>query len=197
MAVERLSQASIGTLNKYSSMMAGSAFLTDFVLISTQLLASTTTSVSFSSIPSTFRHLQLRVTSRDASGGSSLDVTFNGDTAANYARHYVYGNGSAVASSGATSQNSASIAFAAGSSATANVFSAAVIDILDYGQTTKNKTIRSLSGYADTTNRIGLMSGLWMGTAAVTSLTVAAAAGSFATDCDSLARCECLRGENA
>lgn len=64
-------------------------------------------SISFSSIPSTYKHLQLRGivrttdTSAAASDGNYIGIRFNGDTGANYVAHNLYGNGgSAVATSG-------------------------------------------------------------------------------------------------
>ena len=177
MAVERLSQASIGTLNKYSSMMAGSAFLTDFQLITTQVLSSAVASVTFSGIDQTYRHLQLRITARDTSAGTSngpLYMTFNGDSAGNYSVHRLSGNGSAVASSSSTSSSSMWVGDSIASGSTAGVYGAAIVDILDYSQTTKYKTIRNLSGVTGT-NIVDLTSGSWRNTAAVTSLTISAA----------------------
>jgi hypothetical protein len=55
----------------------------------------------------------------------------------------------------------------------ANIFSGFVIDILDYANTNKYKTIRYLSGYdANGSGRVGLGSGSWRSTSAVTSITL-------------------------
>jgi len=56
------------------------------------------TSVTFSSIPSTYKHLQIRIIARDNSGNGggsgALRLRFNGDTSSVYDRHHLSGNGS-------------------------------------------------------------------------------------------------------
>jgi hypothetical protein len=154
----------------------------DFQLISTQVLGSSAASVTFSSIPSTYRHLQLRMTLKDSNGGSTMDAayyTYNGDTAANYAWHYLRGNGSGVNSSWSNTYAN-SIRGVATTLFTASAYSAHVMDILDYAQTTKYKTTRLLGGGLNSTYsayEVALNSGLWMSTAAITSVTVGAQSG--------------------
>lgn len=139
------------------------------------------TSVSFTSIPSTYKHLQIRILSKDTYSTSALAsqniIQLNGDTAANYVYHTLTGNGTSAAASGATAASNM-IAFGNVDSATGqtSTFGAAIIDILDYASTSKNKTIRSLSGAdwnsTSTNQRIALTSGLWLSTAAVSSITI-------------------------
>jgi hypothetical protein len=125
-------------------------------------------SITFSSIPSTYAHLQLRVITQ-VSTTARFGTSFNSDTTlSNYRTHYLYGTGSAAAAG--TGASSWGIGAAEVSSSS---FGAAVIDILDYKDTNKYKTIRSLSGYD--TNGGGLMvlySGLWMSTSAISSMTI-------------------------
>jgi hypothetical protein len=54
-------------------------------------------------------------------------------------------------------------------SPSANQYGAMVIDILDPFETTKNTVIRALGGFAS--SEISLNSGVWLNTAALTSLT--------------------------
>lgn len=147
--------------------------------ISTTILGSTTASVTFSSIPSTYSHLQIRMVGRSANGSAQgqMFLTFNG-SATGYAYHYVGGNGSSAYSGAATAQTAISLNYAPGSTATANTFSPAILDILDYTNTSKNKTIRFLQGQADSSLNISLNSGLWVSTSAITSITISAT-GSF------------------
>jgi hypothetical protein len=57
---------------------------------------------------------------------------------------------------------------------TTGIFGATVIDFLDYAVTSKNKTTRALTGlYENSFQRIELKSGLWISTAAITSMTLA------------------------
>ena len=140
-------------------------------------------SVTFSSIPSTYTHLQIRAFCKCTTADSfvqSIYGQFNSDTGSNYARHFLNGSGSAVATNGFANQTS--MFFGTNINATAtSVFAANVIDILDYANTNKYKTTRSFSG-ADNNGAgfVQFMSGLWMNTAAITSITILPNADNFA-----------------
>jgi hypothetical protein len=132
--------------------------------------------VTFSSIPSGYSHLQVRAFIRDTTTAASLDnlfYRFNGDSGNNYANHRLQGDGGSANAYYYVSQSFVATGYSAASSATANVFGAAVIDILDYSNTNKYKTTRSISG-VDTNGSgyVGLDSGVWMNTAAITSITL-------------------------
>ena len=96
------------------------------------------TSITFSSIPQTFTHLQLRSFSQFNAAGD-VDMQINGDTGANYAYHLTYGAGSGTASTGSTSTTYGHyIGYGnVGNSA----FFASVTDILDYTNTNKYKVL--------------------------------------------------------
>lgn len=133
----------------------------------------TSQSINFTSISSTYTHLQLRISV--LSGATYSEITFNSDTAANYTYHQLVGDGSSVTSSGAGSQSSI---FAAQMTASTTHPTVAVIDILDYKDTNKFKTVRILSG--NDTNGGGSIyyrSGLWRSTNAISSLKIAAVLG--------------------
>jgi hypothetical protein len=63
-----------------------------------------------------------------------------------------------------------------------STFGAVVIDILDYANTNKYKTIRSLSGtsYNNNNGAVGLFSGSWRNTNAITAITLQASAANLA-----------------
>lgn len=144
-------------------------------LISTQVLASTAATVTFSSIPQTYKHLQLRITNRD-SGAVTVNymayMWLNGDNAANYSYHELTGSGTAVTSSATTGQPSGIAISSPGNSNTTGIFGSAIVDVLDYTSTSKYKTWRSLTGAVGASKTIELNSSLWRSTAAVTSLTI-------------------------
>lgn len=129
--------------------------------------------ITFSSIPGTYKHLQLRALARSGTTGESGAITFNGDTAANYTRHYLYGNGATAASGAGTSANNIDIIYINSSATTANVFATNILDVLDYADTNKYKTVRLLAGadYNGSGN-VGLYSGFWRSTSAITSITI-------------------------
>jgi hypothetical protein len=135
--------------------------------------------VTFSSIPSTYKHLQIRINAILASAGQSVYLRFNGvSTAGAYKNHGLYGNGASAGASGGgpTSALYAVTGWISGSVTThPNV---GIIDILDYANTNKNKTIRSLNGADNnsTGGSIELSSGMWINTNAITSIEVYAGA---------------------
>jgi len=159
----------------WAASASGGAAAGSYELISTTVLGSTSTSVTLSSIPSTYRHLQIRMTGRIAvaagTGSFEFDMRLNGDTATNYSWHTLRGTGSSVTSSGFATQ--AQMAFDASlpsASQASGVFGAGVVDILDYSQTSKYKTVRGLSGWGS--GQVQLSSGSWRSTTAVSSITL-------------------------
>lgn len=129
--------------------------------------------VTFSSIPSTYTHLQIRGISRGTSGSyDQIYMRFNSDTGNNYAAHAMYGDGTSAAAFGSSSVNQFSIAANTGSTQPANTFGTMIIDILDYASTAKFKTTRAISGANGNTTQgyIWFASGLWQSTNAITSI---------------------------
>lgn len=130
------------------------------------------TSLTFAGIPTGYKHLQIRYIARSGTGSStdSVALIFNGDSSASYAYHVIYGNGTSALATATTSGTNAKVGQLALSS---TVFAPGIIDILDYSSSTKNKTIRCLSG-ADFNGSgvIALESNLWVNTSPVTSITI-------------------------
>ena len=140
--------------------------------------------VSFTSIPSTYTHLQLRWIAQDnraTYNDSELLFRVNSDSGNNYAWHYLRGNGASVEANASTSTSSW-VQTVTASSATNN-FCPGVMDILDYANTSKYKTMRTLVGYDNNnsgTGSVGLLSlrsGLWQNTNAITSITITSSLG--------------------
>ncbi len=138
--------------------------------------------ITFSSIPSTYKHLQLRVMAKNSSSGSfdaGGRIRFNSDSGNNYANHELYGVGSGTPSSDVPGGSNpySNINWILGSSQ----MSANIFDILDYSNTNKNKTVRQLGG-TDTNGGgiIQFQSGMWMNTSAISSIVIDISSGSFA-----------------
>jgi hypothetical protein len=129
--------------------------------------------VTISSIPGTFQHLHLRVLAQDArsaANASQFYVTYNSDTASNYTEHQLAGDGSAASAYGAGGVSAMSIITGRGGSGF--YMGANIIDILDYANTSKFKTLRSLGGADNNgSGQIRMDSGLWRSTSAITSIT--------------------------
>ena len=130
-----------------------------------------TSSVSFSSIPSTYKHLQIRGISQ-CTNVKEFHIQINSDTGSNYSYHNLYGNGSSAGAAGASTQDKIATLTQVGSATATSTFSALVIDILDYSLTSKYKTLRILSGtnQNNTTDEMGLTSGLWQSTSAINTI---------------------------
>jgi hypothetical protein len=140
-------------------------------------VTSTAASITFSSIPSTYKHLQIRGIARSnrANSSDTIFVQYNGDTGTNYGAHGLSGNGSTASSYGASAGAATQIdvmQISTNQSAT-SVFGSFIIDILDYSNTSKFKTQRSIGGFNNTSNGVlGLTSGHWRNTNAITSITL-------------------------
>lgn len=128
--------------------------------------------ITFSSIPATYTHLQVRMSMIGASGGSLIVANFNSDTGANYTWHELQGQGTtASAYSGTGNTYSRWFGRNVGTSSTAPT--AIIADILDYANTNKYKTVRDLAGMdANGSGEVSLTSSLWLNTAAISSITV-------------------------
>jgi len=159
--------SSFTNLQKYNDFLGPNApFIpTDFESIAT--ITTGTGNFSFTSIPSTYKHLQLRINFLTTNTGSPLGIRFNNDSSSIYAYHRLTGSGSAAGAGGQASDSYIGLFYDKGFIGThPNV---AIIDIIDYASTTKNKTLRSFAGNDDnsTNGEVYLESGLWASTAAI------------------------------
>ena len=176
--------------NGTSSASSASASVTPtvpaFESIATVTGTGSSETITFSSIPGTYQHLQIRgiaKTSNTAtfSGNQICSINFNSDAGSNYAKHRLTGNGSVAATAGSASQGAIDVIGATNSgTGHTNIMGAFVIDILDYASTSKNTTVRALSGTdgntASTSFVVALSSGVWLSTSAVTSISLIASA---------------------
>lgn len=129
----------------------------------------------FTNIPQTYTHLQVRITGRSLNAAGSFGTIYSGFNGelfgpANYANHVMYGDGSSNIVNSQASQGQ--INFGIGqfiwNSVTANVQASFVIDILEYTNTSKNKTVKYLMGWDSNGNgRAMFGSALWMSTSAI------------------------------
>ena len=160
------------TLGTFSQGAAGGGAA--FESIATATGNGSVTSLDFNSISSSYQHLQLRCIFQ-RNGGTQLDVglRFNSDTGSNYSMHSLSGDGSAVAAAGSANTSYINAGIGSGTS-TSNIYGVAIMDILDYASTTKNKTVRTFTGVDknNTEGSVKLYSGVWRNTNAITSITI-------------------------
>lgn len=135
-------------------------------------------SITFAGIPQTgYSHLQMRIMPRTTSATTDDNVvgTFNGDTGGNYVTHYMNASGSGSVNSAIVGTNSTVIFFGRqpGASSLTNTFGVGVVDIFDYNNPNKFKTLKSLSGWDDnSTSQLWYWSGSWMNLNPINSITI-------------------------
>lgn len=155
--------------------------------------SNTSAPIDIQSIPSTYKHLQLRILYRDQSGQGGTDggavegyYYFNNDTtAANYSLHVVKGNGGGNAATGAgyaTYGDGLAAFLGFRSNWGGSAFGITIIDLLDYQNSNKYKTIRSFSGAAGgSVGGARVTHGTWRNTTTVNRMTFYGNQGGFAT----------------
>jgi hypothetical protein len=166
-----------------SSISASKAVTNSYESIQTTTLSSSQATVSFTSIPATYKHLQIRALYQNNQGNSSTDymqLQLNSDTGSNYVTHRLRGTGAAASASYTAATTYAYPTFSI--QGVASIYGTAVIDILDYTNTNKYKTIRTLAGYdANGAGDIGLNSNLWLSTTAITRIDLSTQTGNLNT----------------
>lgn len=155
-------------------------------IATTTVGAGGSSSITFSSIPATYTHLQIRMLAQvnAATGVRDAFIRANGDTASNYSRHWLYDfDGSGTPNSlGTASAAYYGYGYMCGTTTGTNVFTASVIDILDYTNTNKYKTFKTLSGNEKDTGGNAVIifgSGGWYSTSAINSITIAPTSGNI------------------
>jgi hypothetical protein len=143
-------------------------------------------SVSFVGIPTGYKHLQIRFMGRSTLTGQdriAQKIQFNSDTGANYSHHQLFGDGSSAAANATTSTTyiASGLSELTSANAPANTFGVGIIDVLDYANVSKYKTVRALTGQDQnsTSGRIFLASGLWQSTSAITAIVLAPENGNY------------------
>lgn len=179
------------SLTRYYDMLAGNSVWNPWSPVGAYDALATVTvpsggaaSITFSGIPQTYKHLQIRGISYNTAGQNNFGINFNGDTGANYTYHALRGDGSSAIGAAGTGVTYGYLQY---DNNTGGTFASRIIDILDYTNTNKLKTIRALGGWdANGSGIVFLQSSLWTkaGTGvisdAVNTITLSYNAGNFA-----------------
>jgi len=189
MAISRFSTSSVAQgLPKYQKLWDGTSavFDSDYELIErVNVGAGGSSSISFSSIPSTYRHLQVRAFHRATTGAGdgTIFMRFNSDSGSNYSSHRLYGYGGSLGSDSSVNATAVSAGHSMGATPSLQGFSVMINDILDYANASKYKTVRSLAGTdlnGDASGAIFFNSGNWRSNSTITSITITTNQTSFA-----------------
>lgn len=167
---------------------SGSAGILAYDLIATGTGTGTNSVISFTSIPQDYRHLQVRWSAKNTQSGAqngNINFTINNvSSGSTYTGHRLFGSGTTVQYQGqgtSTGANDFLLQESVSLNTTANAFSAGILDLFNYTDTSRNKTIRAHYGRADGTDIINFVVGTSSNTSsAVTSLTFTARLDNFA-----------------
>ena len=153
-------------------MAAGSTY----VAIASNTLGTTASSITFSSISSSYTDLVI-VCNPTGAGTGDVSMYVNGDTSAIYSRTVIDGNGTSAVSARSTGATYILLNYN-GATTTANPNYYAV-NVMNYANTTTYKTI--LCRQSNAANGVAATVGLWRSTAAITSITVQVSGTGFAS----------------
>ena len=158
-------------LGTVASQFSGKAF-GSFESIATSSIGSDGTgTITFDSVPATFKHLQLRLiarTNRATVPGDYLKIKFNDDASSNYIQHSL---STSLADTPIRSDSDGVGTFIYGYHITSvsPYFSSSMYEILEYRSTNKTKVIRGYTGQDSNANfvngynasGVGFISALW------------------------------------
>lgn len=172
---------------KYDNVSADNYYMEP---IATTLVGSGgVSSIAFTNIPQGYKNLQIRAIARNtvaSTGAEAVIFQINGDTSSSYAYHLLQTinviNSGNPYSTASTSQTNMWVGVSTEGGELANAFAGIITDILDYNNTNKYKTLRTLCGMNTNggTDVMAFRSGLWMNTAPITSINITNSAGNFA-----------------
>ena len=146
--------------------------------IATQTASGSASTITFSSIPSTYTDLVLVANIAASSGTFGSLLQFNSDTTTNYGATVLYGDGASAASVRAASGSSINLNYY-GDATTTALAQTIIINIMNYANTTTFKTFISRAGNANGTYAgVSAIVGLWKKTPeAINSITVKTVSG--------------------
>jgi hypothetical protein len=138
--------------------------------------------IEFTSIPQTYTDLVIALSARSLQGnvygGGALQ--FNADTASNYRWRRIRADGSISASDNSTSATAITNWDMAGANATASVFGTVMFYIPNYTSSNQKSVSLEYTGENNATEaHMGMVTGLYTGTAAITSIKLFSAGGNI------------------
>lgn len=155
-----------------------------FEPLATTTLGSAASSITFSSIASTYTDLRLIIVEIAAGNYGYLNLRFNSDTGSNYSGTVLRGNGSTASSARDTSATSLGITYdGIAGSTNPGLYE---IDIFNYAGSTYKTLLASSSGDQNGSGFTYKTVGLWRSTSAINTIAIRAdnwnfAAGTTAT----------------
>jgi hypothetical protein len=146
------------------------------VSLATITLGSAQATVSFSSIPATYRDLRLVCWSSSNIVSQSIGVRLNGDSGSNYSAVWALGYGTTPTSASGSQSGVAQALIGGFTGASTSEASPLTFDLMDYSATDKHKS--GVARYGNT-GESAMAATRWANTAAVTSLQILMTSGGF------------------
>ena len=147
--------------------------------IATTYLEADAASVTFDDIPSTYEHLQVRISARDTSSDTYESVYLQlgdtghspVDTGTNYSRCYMYGTSSTATAAAQTGSSDIWLGKIAAATSDSTSYGSLIIDILDYANANKNTSVAG-SNSSGTGTYVRLTGGVWDDTSVVNAVLI-------------------------
>ena len=148
-----------------------------FELIQAYTATGSVANIEFTSIPSTYTDLCLKLSGRLDAANTAIIIQFNGVTT-NLSSRYLYGGGSGSAASYTDGSNI--YTYANSSSYTTSTFGNSEIYIPNYaGSNNKSVSVDAITENNATGADMALFAGLWASSAAITSIKLLPNSGNF------------------
>ena len=151
-----------------------------YVALATNTLTSSAFTVTFTSISGIYTDLVLVCQSKLVSGTNDLGIQFNSDTASNYSRTALSGDGTTASSTRASSATRLVADLNAYVRSTASIFNTSISHIQNYSNTDTYKTVLTRSGAGN--DGIDAIVTLWRSYSAITSIDIFPNGGSANLD---------------
>lgn len=151
--------------------------VSEIVSLATATITSAGANITFSGIPQTYKHLELRVLGRSTNSGTACDEIRmrlgNGsiDSGSNYSWQHLYGSGTSASATYDINTSFMRIGFVSRDGNNSNLFQTTIIRIADY-TSTKRKVVTGISGGANSGSQAiaAICDGLWNNTSAITDI---------------------------
>lgn len=166
--------------SKYTPPLAAGSY---YSIATATVTGSPTQTVTFSSIDQSYTHLELRWSMRQATYSASSFQAYiyaNSDRTSGYSLHYMEADGSTVYAGGSAPLQETYIRVGSGVNTQSNVYGGGVTSIMDYTNTNKKKTHRTIGGFYGTGGLITLNTGIINVTSAITRLDIVSQDPNFA-----------------
>ena len=150
---------------------------TTYEPIATQTLGSSSATIDFTSIPATYTDLRVVLTAVASAGTPNVYLRFNSDTATNYSRTLINGDGANVSSTNSTSVTR--IQTPAGTSLSTTIPTLITYDVFSYGGSTFKTVLLSFSTDRNGSGNVSSMVALWRSASAITSVNLSTPTDAF------------------